>query len=425
MNLLNNNRFSQSNNNFKLISIFSILFLVFFSRFFVNLGAPSILNHTHYIVTLLFFLLYFPNITKNFDNFAILVTLLFFSLLISSLVNSTSIYNVVVYFLIIFQPFLIILLILELKIDKQNINKIKNLLLLIALINTCLVYYQFFIENLRKDDVTGLFFGLGTGPHSSALFNSLIALKVIFEDRYNLNFKKYVLSLILLSVIFLSSANQIILIFTTGLILYYFFRFFSKPNKKNFFKIFLFIFVIIIFFQFIKTIEDYENITSIRYISDIKEALIIKYSVFLYLIENFNNFNNYFFGFGPGHGISRLAYEMEKFSEINFSNTDISSKIYFIQESNWLNNHITGSSIFTLNFFLSGLFSELGLCGVVIYLSIWMKFFNKLKNNDICLIYILITLIFMAVYRWQEEPIFIVFISTYIGMNLKELSIER
>ena len=84
-------------------------------------------------------------------------------MLISSFLNETSLLNLIVFFAIIFQPFLIILTILKSKINKFDIEKIKNLLILIAILNTMIAYYQFFVENLRKDYVTGLFFSLGTG----------------------------------------------------------------------------------------------------------------------------------------------------------------------------------------------------------------------------------------------------------------------
>ncbi len=419
----------KSNNNFifqNILFIVVIIICVFFSRFFVNLGAPTIFNHVHYLITIFFFLVYLPRTSSQTEPLIIYCIILFVILLISSFLNETSLLNLIVFFAIIFQPFLIILTILKSKINKFDIEKIKNLLILIAILNTMIAYYQFFVENLRKDYVTGLFFSLGTGAHAAAIYNSLISLSLIFEKKNFFNLKKLILSFIFLSVIFLSSANQIILIFTISILIYFIYNLIIHPNKKNFIKLFLLIVLSMLIFQLFKQTDDYKNISnSIKYADDIWAALIIKYSVFSNISVFFNDYANYLFGLGPGHGISRLAYEMEKFPSINFSKTEVSSIIYFIQERNWLNNHITGSSIFTLNFFASGIYSELGLVGLTTYLLIWFYFFKKLRENKVCFFYIIIAIIFMFVYRWQEEPMFVVYISTYIGISLKELIIQN
>ena len=367
-----------------------------------------------------------PRTSSQTEPLIIYCIILFVILLISSFLNETSLLNLIVFFAIIFQPFLIILTILKSKINKFDIEKIKNLLILIAILNTMIAYYQFFVENLRKDYVTGLFFSLGTGAHAAAIYNSLISLSLIFEKKNFFNLKKLILSFIFLSVIFLSSANQIILIFTISILIYFIYNLIIHPNKKNFIKLFLLIVLSMLIFQLFKQTDDYKNISnSIRYADDIWAALIIKYSVFSNISVFFNDYANYLFGLGPGHGISRLAYEMEKFPSINFSKTEVSSIIYFIQERSWLNNHITGSSIFTLNFFASGIYGELGLVGLTTYLLIWFYFFKKLRENKVCFFYIIIAIIFMFVYRWQEEPMFVVYISTYIGISLKELIIQN
>ena len=103
---------------------------------------------------------------------------------------------------------------------------------------------------------------------------------------------------------------------------------------------------------------------------------------------------------------------------IAFSSSFITEKIISIGNESYLNHPITGSSILSLVFFASGLYSELGLLGAFTYLLIWIKINHYSKKDKMVFVLILIIIGLGSIYQWPEEPAFIIYISSFIALQL-------
>lgn len=400
------------------MNLIIIIFLsIFFSRSLVVLGLPGIFNHAHYFIVLFAFLFYLRNIFKEKIDFKINILFFFFIIIISSIYNFVSIYNFIIYSLIILEPFLVIIIILSLKLKDNEIKRLTNVLILFAVINTLVAYIQYFILGYRVDYVQGIFLGLGTAAHTSAAFSATAALYIYFTNTNLTNLQKILLVIFLLSPTLLGSANQIILMFVVVISFYILYNLISQKKLKNFYFFLLWGLLVFLGYRFTLQTNLYANLMSGREIFDFIDAIIYKYKVFVFLNEDFD-FLNYFIGLGPGHGTSRLSLMIPMYDFIAFSSSFITEKIISIGNESYLNHPITGSSILSLVFFASGLYSELGLLGAFTYLLIWIKINHYSKKDKMVFVLILIIIGLGSIYQWPEEPAFIIYISSFIALQL-------
>ena len=405
-------------------SIIIIFFSVFFSRSLVALGFPGILNHLHYLIVLIVFLLNHRSIINTETNFKSNVLLLFFLIIVSSFYNFVSISNLIIYSLIILEPFLVILIILSFNFDENKIKKLTNILIFFAILNTFVAIFQYLILGYRVDFVQGIFLGLGTGAHTTAAFSATAALYLYFSNIDISNLKKILLVIFLSTPTILGSANQIILIFTIVLSFYLLYQILTQKKLKNFYIFLVWCSVVFVGFNYVTQTQWYSNVTTGREIYDIIDAIIYKYKVFAFLSEDFDFFN-YLIGLGPGHGTSRLALMIPNYSFLDFSSTGVAQKIISIGNESYLNHPITGSSIFSLVFFAPGLYGEIGLLGSLMYLYIWIKINKFSIHNKIVFIFIMIIIALGSIYQWPEEPAFMIYISSFIAIQIAQTKTKK
>ena len=119
--------------------IFS-LSLIFFSRIFDVIGIPSVINFVHYgVFATIWIVILFRNYRKV-DLITIKLLILLIIVFCSSLVNSVSIVNAFLEFLLLSQPFII--MIIYYKLDNPKKIQLESYLLLVAKINMVFSYIQ-------------------------------------------------------------------------------------------------------------------------------------------------------------------------------------------------------------------------------------------------------------------------------------------
>lgn len=416
-----NKRINQVQENYNLILAF--IFLVIFSRLFVSFGLPKIFNHFHYLLIIICLFYYFPMFKfvekKLLTNFILLNLVL----LISSIFNNASIYNYIADTVIVLEPIIVLLIISSLSLTDNNINNLKKILLFFALINTLFAYYQYYIQGLRADDVHGIFINLGTAPHTAAAFNFVAAIILAFEKNF-LKSIKILFIILFLSVTFLSSTLTLILCFFSSIAFFILIK-----KKKSLFKIIfyfllLYLFILIIIY-FVQDTQIYKIRFSEGNFIPYINALIYKYKTFHFISEEFQNFYNYLIGLGPGHSISRLSLMSQEYDFLNFTYSEIINKIFYLQQSEYLNNKYTGSSFFSLFYFAVGIYGDLGLIGTVLYYLFWLNIFLMSKNNYKISLLILNIIILSLIFQWLEEPAFINYVAFFIGLELNKILKEN
>jgi len=417
---------TDSQNNFFLNNIIFLIIVSFlFTRVLVVVGFPSSINHIHY---LLIFMSYLWSLAFIRDGQNILLNKLIFLfmifIIISTVYNQISKFNFIVYTLIILEPFFYYIFLIRVKLSLIHQKFIKKVVFLFSFLNTSICYIQYFIYNLRNDDVQGLFVNLGAGHHVAGFVATLTATYVFFLTKLN-NYIKFTIILILVSVNILSDAKQVVLSFVIALSIFYLIKFFKTKNITYILKILFNTGLMIILIYILYSINKvYFSPYFSKNIDEIKEGLNLKFSIFeLFRYYHYSYLNN-FFGLGPGQTTSRLALmipDYQNFLFFNFSINELTNKIWIFQQSNYITATSTGSSLFAPFFFWGGIYGDIGSVGVLIYLFLWQQILKLNEYDEYSIFLVILVLLKGIVFNWPEEPPFILFIVSLLAIRFYEI----
>ena len=417
---------TDSQNNFFLNNIIFLITVSFlFTRVLVFVGLPSSINHIHYLLIFMSYLWSLAFI-KDSQNNSLNKLIFFFVLfiLVSTLYNKISKFNFIVYTLIILEPFFYYIFLIRVKLSLTDQKFIKKIIILFSFLNTLICYIQYFIYNLRNDDVQGLFINLGAGHHVAGFVATLTATYVFFLTKLN-NYIKFTIILILVSVNILSDAKQVVLSFVIALFIFYLIRFIKTKNITYILKILFNTGLMIILIYILYSINKvYFSPYFSKNIDEIKEGLDLKFSIFeLFKYYHYSYLNN-FFGLGPGQTTSRLALmipDYQDFLFFNFSINELTNIIWIFQQSNYITATSTGSSLFAPFFFWGGIYGDIGSLGVLIYLILWQQILKLNEYDEYSIFLVILVLLKGIVFNWPEEPPFILLIVSLLAIRFYDI----
>jgi len=417
---------TDSQNNFFLNNIIFLITVSFlFTRVLVFVGLPSSINHIHYLLIFMSYLWSLAFI-KDSQNISLnkLIFLFVLFILVSTLYNKISKFNFIVYTLIILEPFFYYTFLIRVKLSLTDQKFIKKIIILFSFLNTLICYIQYFIYNLRNDDVQGLFINLGAGHHVAGFVATLTATYVFFLTKLN-NYIKFTIILILVSVNILSDAKQVVLSFVIALFIFYLIKFFKTKNITYILKILFNTGLMIILIYILYSINKvYFSPYFSKNIDEIKEGLDLKFSIFeLFKYYHYSYLNN-FFGLGPGQTTSRLALmipDYQDFLFFNFSINELTNIIWIFQQSNYITATSTGSSLFAPFFFWGGIYGDIGSLGVLIYLILWQQILKLNEYDEYSIFLVILVLLKGIVFNWPEEPPFILLIVSLLAIRFYDI----
>ena len=417
---------TDSQNNFFLNNIIFLITVSFlFTRVLVFVGLPSSINHIHYLLIFMSYLWSLAFI-KDSQNISLnkLIFLFVLFILVSTLYNKISKFNFIVYTLIILEPFFYYIFLIRVKLSLIDQKFIKKIIILFSSLNTLICYIQYFIFNLKHDDVQGLFINLGAGHHVAGFVATLTATYVFFLTKMN-NYIKFTIILILVSVNLFSDAKQVVLSFVIALFIFYLIKFFKTKNITYILKILFNTGLMIILIYILYSInKDYFSPYFSKNIDEIKEGLNLKFSIFELFKYYHHSYLNNFFGLGPGQTTSRLALmipDYQNFLFFNFSINELTNIIWIFQQSNYTTATSTGSSLFAPFFFWGGIYGDIGAAGVLIYLFLWQQILKLNEYDEYCIFLVILVLLKGIVFNWPEEPPFILFIVSLLAIRFYEI----
>ena len=417
---------TDSQNNFFLNNIIFLIIASFlFIRVLVFVGLPSSINHIHYLLIFMSYLWSLAFI-KDSQNISLnkLIFLFVLFILVSTLYNKISKFNFIIYTLIILEPFFYYIFLIRVKLSLIDQKFIKKIIILFSFLNTLICYIQYFIFNLKHDDVQGLFINLGAGHHVAGFVATLTATYVFFLTKLN-NYIKFTIILILVSVNILSDAKQVVLSFVIALFIFYLIRFIKTKNITYILKILFNTGLMIILIYILYSINKvYFSPYFSKNIDEIKEGLDLKFSIFeLFKYYHYSYLNN-FFGLGPGQTTSRLALmipDYQDFLFFNFSINELTNIIWIFQQSNYITATSTGSSLFAHFFFWGGIYGDIGSLGVLIYLILWQQILKLNEYDEYSIFLVILVLLKGIVFNWPEEPPFILLIVSLLAIRFYDI----
>jgi hypothetical protein len=409
--------------NVKLINIIIfILILVLLPRLLTSLGFPKIIVFLHFFFTCSVFGLLFQKIVSIQDNRKLLVIIVMFVFIcfLSFIWNQAGIINFILGNLLLVSPFMFFLISQSFVWDEQDLYRMEVFIFTFILIHLLFSFFQYFVLDLKHDDVEGVFLGMGAGGH---LAGAIATLSIFWLYRISWISKvfKGFLAVCLLSVLILSDSKQVIVVLGLSLGIYV-----IVASKGFFEKIKLVLLGLSsITLLYIVAITIFPGLLIYLQDDKILVGLLQKFSVFPRVIELYEDNLNWLIGVGPGHSVSRLGTMLPDYSilteGLGATQSNVTENILAAKQNHYLSNSVSGSSLFALEFTFAGVWGDYGVLGLFLYIcilvKIWQVYCNKIKVAK----YLIITIfVYGVVFTWVEEPPFMFFIFAYISYTMQQ-----
>ena len=81
--------------------------------------------------------------------------------------------------------------------------------------------------------------------------------------------------------------------------------------------------------------------------------------------------------------------------------------------------------MFALTFSWAGIWGDLGLLGLGVYLYLWFLVWQQLCLDNISKLLLLNSLVLGAIFSWLEEPSYMLFIVSLIGLQWHESRLKQ
>ena len=164
-----------------------------------------------------------------------------------------------------------------------------------------------------------------------------------------------------------------------------------------------------------------------------KEAMIAgiqqKLTVFPILTSYFDGGANFLLGLGPGHSVGRVALLIPENGDVlrglGVSTHPATQAVRVANEASYISNPVTGSSLWALATSWVGVWGDLGFVGLAVYASLWAWTFLRVARDRMSK-YLLLTLFGLGgIFVWMEEPGFVLFVATVIGLRYQRARISE
>ena len=407
----------------------------FFSRVLDTLGAPPTINFLHFAtIPLICGFTLATSRTKNRNQIAISWSILSGLLcllgvmLTSALLNKAGIINVVLDFLLLGEPFLLIMAITSISMSSTSVEKTRAWLIRFCFIHTLLAFLQQYVLRLYRldggpDNIQGIFYRSGAGH----VVGTSVALTFGF---YYLASAKNVpiwLRVLVFFAVFwhmlLADAKQVLLSFlVAGLVL-------LLTKLKDIREALKYlIIVVVVGYTLIWCIQNVEAFSAFNtwirpeIYGPKGEATLLKSAAFRIIPSYYHSPLNLWFGLGPGHTIGRLGGWMLKEYEdllvpLGATTHPASGAVWHVVEASWLGNQ---SSMFSPMFGWAAIWGDLGFLGLGVYLYLSYVVWSRLCFDDLSKFLLLSIFVTGLVFSQMEEPSYMLFMAFLIGLRWQE-----
>lgn len=392
-----------------------------FPRVITAVGAPAVTNFLHFAFIIAIITLLIPKIQSYaakkiaFGLLGLLGLIAF-----SALVNSGGVINVILDFLLLAEPFMLLLAIVSIRMSRHRVEQFEFSLIFFAVIHITFAYFQFFVLGLGHDDpdqIKGVFLGMGAGHHVGGAVALTAGTYIFISSKVCSIWVRAFTTIACFGEVVLSDAKQVLAVFFVALVSMIFIKLNNIGKVLHYFVITIVAIGVLIWvaktiFPALALILDSDRLT---------EGLNTKFSVFPIIASYYNSSLNWFFGLGPGHTIGRLGWLIPDYKEylqpLGVTTTPVFDFIFNFQEQNYFTNSKTGSSFYSPLFSWAGVWGDLGVLGLGAYLYLWCLVWFQLCLDDLSKFFLITIFIFGIVFSWMEEPGYMLFVISLIGLQ--------
>lgn len=401
--------------------------IAFYPRVLTAMQIPAIVNFLHFACILLLLIFALPRIRSRLQvhlstQFLYGLYALLLIICTSAFWNNAGIINIVLDFLLLSEPFILLLAIVGLRMNHSSLQRFHWVLIISGIINVLFAYVQYFVLKLHivggPDAIKGVFLNQGAGHHVGGAIALTSALYIFNQPVIRSLGLKIFLAIAFIPQTFpLSDSKQVIVVFLGSMILL------TLTKFKKIFEIFKYVVltlgaIALVYWIILKLFPSLGYWLNITLLID---SFAAKFSVFHIINSSFVSPINWLIGLGPGHTIGRLGWlipDYEKIlSPLGVTSSTVTAAIFAENDTNSLTNAVTGSSMFSLTFSWAGIWGDLGLLGISAYLYLWFITWQKICVDHFSKFLVFNMLIFGGIFSWLEEPGYMLFVISIIGLQ--------
>jgi hypothetical protein len=411
-----------------------------FPRVLAALKIPSVINFLHFLAIPFACVSVLANSrSKDPKQLKISRRLLFGLLLLlmvvlsSALINKAGIINAVLDFLLLSEPFILILTIVCMPMTAERYQKFRNWLLQAVLINTIFAYvqkYVFHMENLMglEDNIKGIYIGQGSGHVIGGSVAMTFAVYYFTTAKNKPLWFRIAIVLVCLNQIIISDTKQVLLVFIVSYVLLYFVSF--KELKTALLYLFCGILTLSIFYWAIYNFEylsAYKTWIRPEIYGVDGAATQLKFATFRIVPQHFHSPLNWWLGLGPGHTVGRLGgWMLETYwnllEPLGATMHPVSHLIWLTVRNSWLGDQ---SSMFSPLFGWAGLWGDLGVLGLGAYLYLVLLVWHYVCKTDTAKYLMLTVFVFGMIFSQLEEPGYTLIVASMIGLSWQKTQIDK
>jgi len=424
-----------SNSNLTLLGIAAALF----PRILTALKIPSPINFLHFAVVpfacgsvLLKSRSKDPNQIRISKNLLFSLYLFLIVVFASALLNNAGIPNAILDYLLLAEPFILLLTIVSIPMTSESYQSFRNWILKAALINTIFAYVQKYVFRMDQligleDNVEGLFIGQGAGHVLGGSAAMTFAVYYFVTAKTKPLWFRIVVILACFNHILISDTKQVLLSFIVGYVLLYLIN--IEDIRKTLLYLILGVLFLSVFYWAIYNIESLKSFTVwIRpeiYGPD-GEATRLKFATFRLVPQYFHSPLNWLLGLGPGHTVGRLGGWMletywDLLAPLGATKHPVSAEVWRAVAASWLGDQ---SSLFSPLFGWAGIWGDLGLLGLGTYFYMASVVWRQVCMRALSKYLMLTVFAFGLVFSQLEEPGYTLLVASMVGLEWQNYKIN-
>ena len=406
----------------------------FLSRCLSALKFPGVINLVHLFVVPIVCVLVLSKVrTKNTRQIAIsrsiIVGLFLFliSVFISALINDAGVINALIGFLLLAEPFMLLVTMISLPLTAERYQWFRTWLVRFCLFHTFLAFVQnyvlhFYLLAGNEDNIQGIFYRSGAGHVVGASVALIFGIYYFFTEKNSLLIRIAVVLATFWHML-LADAKQVLLCLLVAgfLLLLTKLKDIGEAIKYT-------VFAVVLVFGLLWCIENVPAFAAFNTWSRPEiygpdgEATRLKMATFRIIPQYFTSPLNWWFGLGPGHTVGRLGGWMldsywDLLGPLGATKSPASGAVWEATAASWLGDQ---SSMFSPLFGWAGIWGDYGPVGLGAYLYLSFLVWQYICQDDFSKYCMLCVFSFGLVFSQMEEPGYMLFTAYLIGLRWHE-----
>ncbi|NJL85253.1 MAG: hypothetical protein HC886_03610 [Leptolyngbyaceae cyanobacterium SM1_1_3] len=415
----------------------------FFSRILDSAGAPSAINFLHFLVIPVFCGQVILT-AKGLSRYQrVLATKLYLGLglllavmLVSAIVNDAGLANVIIDFLLLGEPFILLITTASLPVTVELIQKFRTWLVGFFLTNIAFAYAQYVLFMILKmhpkagnpDYVQGVFYHSGAGHVVSA------SVSLTFGAYYFVNARA--LPIWLRAIVFLGAfwhmlmadAKQVLLSFLVAGVCLLITKLKSIGEAVKYLLGSVILCAVLWWcIQNVPAFAAFNTWARPEIYGADGEATLLKSAALRIIPTYYESPLNWFFGLGPGHTVGRLGGWMisgywSLLEPLGATMHPVPNQVWAAVGQSWLGDQ---SSMFSPLFGWAGIWGDLGWLGIAAYLYLAVITLQHFCLDDLSKFFVFSVGAFGLVFSQMEEPGYMLSITMIVGILWQEHRLRK